>query len=231
MPHLDRLVIFDIGATLVTGPSRGPWSRIADRLALTRETRQALRDVLMTSRFETPAEVTEFLAAAGADRADAANVVTEVWTAQTKEAQALDGALATLNRLREDGVVLALISNIWAPYLESVRSLFGEFFDREIPAELQFFSFREGVAKPSTVPVATILRRSGMTADATLMVGDSYAEDIAPAIAQGVRTLWLLHRPQREASDLVRVLNGSLPRPTAASRSIAEVDVEAIFSM
>ena len=55
------------------------------------------------------------------------------------------------------------------------------------------------------------------------MVGDSYAEDIEPAAALGMSTVLVLHRPRREAADLVRVLNGEAPRPSRTIQSIAEL--------
>lgn len=229
-PRDDRLVILDIGATLVTGPARGPWSRIAERLDLDAGTRAALRRALMTERFDAPEEVVAFLRSIGSAGDDVAQAVEDVWVAQMTEAEPLPGAFEALAALRDTGLRIALISNIWAPYLASVRVSYGAFFDDEVSPELQYFSFREGVAKPSQMPFRTILERAGVTADAALMIGDSYAEDIEPAAALGLQTLWVLHRPQREADALVRVLNGDAPRATRTIRSIGALDVEGAFA-
>lgn len=229
-PRDDRLVILDTGATLVTGPARGPWSRIAERLDLDARTRAALRRALMTERFDAPEEVVAFLRSIGSAGDDVAQTVEDVWVAQTTEAEPLPGALDALEALRNSRVRIALISNIWAPYLASVRMSYGAFFDDEISPDLQYFSFREGAAKPSPIPFRTILDRAGVSAEAALMIGDSYAEDIEPAARLGLRTLWVLHRPKRETDALVRVLNGEASRATRTIGSIGALDVERAFA-
>ena len=187
-----KLVIFDIGSTLVTGPSRGPASRIAARLGLGDEQKRALHEALMTVPFASAREVAASIGVAGADAA-----VAEVWAAQEHEAQPVEGAREALIRLAEEGSRLALISNIWQPFLTSVERHLGELFEAVEPG-LRLFSFREGCAKPSPVMFERALARAGVAAEDAVMIGDSYAEDIEPAAALGMETVWVLSRPDRE---------------------------------
>lgn len=223
------LAIVDLGATLVTGPARGPWSRIAERLSLAPAVKASLRDALLTRAFERPGEVAAFLRAAGAPNgADVERAVEAVWTAQTREAEAIASAPAALERLRAAGLRLAVISNIWWPYLQSVRAHLGAVLDACVEPQLQLFSFREGAAKPSPELFRRALERAGAVPDEAVMIGDSYAEDVEPAARLGLATVWILHRPQREAADLVRVLNGEAPAPGRVLSSIADLTADTV---
>ncbi|MDO8211191.1 HAD family hydrolase [Conexibacter sp. CPCC 206217] len=222
-----RLAILDIGATLVTGPARGPAARIAEALGLDRAQKTALASALMTSPFAAPEEVATFARGLGCSAPEVGDSVATIWNAQRAEAEPLPGALDALQRLRDDGIALALISNIWEPYLRSVRVHYGAFFDAHIPHDLQLFSFREGSAKPATQLFERALARAGVGPADAVMIGDSYGEDIAPAIALGLQTTWVLHRPQREASNLIRILNGEAPPPSRTIGAIADLAVAA----
>jgi HAD superfamily hydrolase (TIGR01509 family) len=208
-----RLAILDIGATLVTGPPKGPAARIARRLGLDDEDKAALRQVLMSTPFTAPEEVSAHLG--GGDQA-----IAEIWAAQEAEAHPIAGAADALERLRATGTRIALISNIWRPYLTSVRTHFGDFFDEHIPPELQLFSYREGHAKPAPEMFQRVCRAAGVQPQECVMVGDSYAEDIEPAAMLGMQTTWVLHRPDREAAHLARVRNHEAPQPSRVISAI-----------
>jgi HAD superfamily hydrolase (TIGR01509 family) len=181
-----RLVVFDIGGTLVTGPDRGPARRIAELADLTDDQCRSLHAALMTEPFETPAAAADYTRATL--DADAAAAVEEVWRAQLTEAEPIPGALRELEELVERGTRIALLSNIWRPYLESARRHFGDFFDAHVPEPLQVFSFRAGLAKPDPRLFTRVLETAGVDAAGAVMVGDSYEKDIAPAHALGMRT-------------------------------------------
>jgi HAD superfamily hydrolase (TIGR01509 family) len=223
------LVILDIGATLVTGPDRGPWSRLAAQLALAPTQKLALRNALMTTALDSPEQLSSLLSECmGIDRARALRTARGLWAAQSCEAHALDGAEATLWRLAQAGYRLALLSNIWSPYLASVRTHFGGFFDEHVPPELQLFSFREGLAKPAPELFLRLLDRAGAEASEAVMVGDSYYEDIAPAAKLGIATIWVLHRPERERTALAHVISEAEQPPALAVESIVDVEVDAV---
>jgi HAD superfamily hydrolase (TIGR01509 family) len=219
-----ELVVLDIGATLVEGPPKAPASRIAAHLGLDAAQKAVLRGALMTTPFGGPGDVAALVRhVSGLPRVVVDPVVSEVWDAQLREARPLPGALEALAELRAGGLRLALISNIWPPYLAAVREHFGAFFDEHIPEALQRFSFREGCAKPGPQLFERALRAAGVAARDAVMVGDSYAEDIEPAARLGISTVLVLHRPQRETAGLVRVLNGEAPRPSRTIQAIAQL--------
>jgi HAD superfamily hydrolase (TIGR01509 family) len=223
------LVILDIGATLVTGPDRGPWSRLATELALAPAQKMALRDALMTTALDTPEQLSDLLSKRmGVERDRALRAARDMWEAQSHEAHALDGAETTLRHLARGSNRLALLSNIWPPYLASVRACFGDFFDARIPPELQLFSFREGLAKPAPELFLRLLDRAGAEAHEAVMIGDSYREDIEPATKLGIATIWVLHRPDRERAALAQVLNQARPSPSLAVESITDVDCDTV---
>jgi HAD superfamily hydrolase (TIGR01549 family) len=185
---MAELVILDIGNTLVTGPPQGPAQRIAAALGLSAGVRRELQRALMTMPFRTPAEV----AAHARERLGVAHpgldaVVADVWRRQEHEAR----PTARAAELLRGGARLALLSNIWRPYLTSVRRHFGAIFDARIPRELQLFSFELGDAKPSRALFELVLDRAGVAPADAMMVGDSYASDIAPAAALGLQTVWV----------------------------------------
>jgi HAD superfamily hydrolase (TIGR01509 family) len=223
------LVVLDIGATLVTGPDRGPWSRLAAELGLTPAQKTALRAALMTTALDTPEQVSSFLSERmGVERERALRAADDLWDAQSREAHALDGVERTLRHLAQGSNRLALLSNIWCPYLASVRTHFGDFFDEHIPPELQLFSFREGLAKPAPELFLRLLDRAGTEAHEVVMVGDSYYEDIEPAAKLGIATIWVLHRPGRERAALAHVLSQAQHPPALAVESITDVDCDTV---
>jgi HAD superfamily hydrolase (TIGR01509 family) len=229
----EPLVIFDLGGTLVTGPNKGPATQIARLLGLSREHKHALHAALMSTPFTGPDEVLSFLSDLTGDGSSAVrDAVNDVWKAQETAAAPLPGAREALEALHDSGHRLAIISNIWPPYLLSIRWHFGDFFDHWVAPELQFFSYREGHPKPSPVMFERALQTAGSDPHRTVMIGDTHAEDIVPAAALGLRTVWLMHRPEREVESLTGVINGDRKAPTRAVASIDGVNrhlIEAVL--
>jgi HAD superfamily hydrolase (TIGR01509 family) len=223
------LVVFDIGATLVAGPDAAPWSRLASELELKAAEKAMLRESLMTRAFLTAGELATFIAdAVGIDVGASLPAIERLWGAQMGESRPLEGAARAIERLYAAGLRLAVISNIWLPYLASVRTHFGSLFDHCVAPELQLFSFEQGLAKPAPELFARVLERSRAKAGETVMVGDSYFEDIAPAVRLGMGTVWVLHRPERERPALTAVLNAEAPAPAVTVASIAELDAATV---
>jgi len=220
------LVVLDIGSSLVAGPARGPASRIAETAGLDVAHKRALHNLLMTTDYANSSDACAAVRARlGLGGLVVESAVADIWDAQENEARLIPGAFEALGAFVAQGCRLALLSNIWTPYFRSVRRLLGEFFDAHIPAELQLLSCREGLAKPAPALFSRVLERAAVDPSQTLMVGDSYGKDIEPAIACGMRTLWLLHDPAREARALVQVLNGAAAAPTRALCSLADIDI------
>ena len=176
------LIIFDIGSSLIEGPSRGPASRIAETVGLDISSKRGLHRLLMTTDYADPEDAwTDARKKLGLASPAVRSAIADVWRAQEEEATLISGAFEVLQELAARGYRLALLSNIWTPYLRSVRRLLGDFFNAYIPSELQLFSCREGLVKPSPELFERVLGRAGADPASTLMVGDSYNKDIAPA--------------------------------------------------
>ena len=129
------------------------------------------------------------------------------------------------------GYRVGLISNIWHPYLESARRHHGALFEEMARAAPQLFSYCEGIAKPDVRLYERAIAAAACRAEECVMVGDTYAADIAPAMRAGMKAIWLLHRPVEERADLVRVVNGEAPKPTVTVTSIAEVTPSLVSSL
>ncbi len=219
-----KAVFFDIGSTLVTGPGSGVASRLAARLGFDAATKAALNATLMTTDFRTPEAVIQHVLGLNiqAPPATIRAAVFDIWNSQLGEARAIEGALESLAAWAETGATLCLISNIWLPYQLAAMEALGPRLDAWVAKENRIYSFEIGAAKPSPVPFDLALARARCAPREAMMVGDSYREDIAPAIARGVQTAWLLRRAEREVENIQAVVNGAVARPTIALAGIHE---------
>jgi len=217
------IVFFDIGSTLIEGPAVGPARRLVEVLKLGPEAVAEMEHLL----FRSPSRDAKDLAVRihtrlGVDAEQALEACTSLWDAQLREAYVLPGAREAIAGLASAGIPRAYLSNIWPPFYEHFR--------REFPEEArdrQFLSFETGLLKPDPEFFLHALRTVGARPDEAIMVGDTYANDILPAIQLGMRTVWVLHRPQKERAALVRVLNGDAPSPDQTISSIGELEVHA----
>lgn len=218
------IALFDIGSTLIEGPPYGPARRLTEMLGLTKEVSPILERLL----FRTPSENAQDLAShiaqdIAASPAAIQAACEQLWNAQLTEAYVLPGAIEAVAQLEQAGIPRAYLSNIWPPFYEHFRQK----FPREA-ASPQFLSFRMGLSKPSPEFFCAALRELGARPQDVVMIGDTYVNDIRPAIELGMRTIWVLHRPQKERAALVEVLNGTAPKPDVTLASIADLKPEHI---
>ncbi len=121
-------------------------------------------------------------------------------------AQALPGAQMVLERLRDRGVRLAVISNAaFAPFV-----YWGlEAFDLLEHFEFCLVSADTGLRKPRRAMFQMALTRMGLEVSQAVHVGDDLKKDIVAANLHGLKTVWLggdttLTSSQREApADLI----------------------------
>jgi HAD superfamily hydrolase (TIGR01509 family) len=154
----------------------------------------------------------------GVEQAVAMQAARSLWEAQLREAFVLPGAREAIAGLKAAGIPRAYLSNIWPPFYAH--------FAREFAEEAccpRFLSFETGFMKPDPAFFRLALDTLGVHAAETVMVGDTYDNDIRPAIELGMQTVWVLHRPAKEKDALVRVLNGRVPRPDFTLASIGEL--------
>ena len=228
------MVFIDIGATLVNGPTAGPASRLATALSLDDVARNLLKDWLLTVPLQQPEQLADLLIERlGVDRRSANVEAGPLWRAQREEATAIPGASGVVHALRMAGFRVGIISNIWRPYYDSVVSALPSLFagaDRCSPVVL---SHEIGSRKPDVEVFSYAMKAAAVDPTETLMVGDSYAEDILPALTLGMKAIWVLHRPQSEVEAITGTLNGETPTPQRTLSSILELtapQIDQLFS-
>jgi len=129
--------------------------------------------------------------AAACPTADLKRLAVE-YEARTNPCWPMPGLSECLNRLRQGGLVLGIVSNAQFFSAELFTALLGEpaeswGFDRR----LQYYSYRCGAAKPgSTLFELAVdgLRTYGVGPDETIYVGNDMLNDIWPASKLGFRT-------------------------------------------
>lgn len=220
------IVFFDIGSTLIDGPPFGPARRLSETLGLGTQAVGELEHIL----FRSPARDPEQLANTIRNRLRidfdrALEACTTLWNAQLQEAYVLAGAREAIEKLKSAGIPRAYLSNIWPPFYEHFRQEFAE----EAGGQPQFLSFQTGLMKPDPAFFQLALRAVEARAEDAVMVGDTYKNDIRPAIELGMRTVWVLHRPEKEKADMIAVMNGEAPPPDLTLASIAGLEPSRLF--
>lgn len=110
-----------------------------------------------------------------------------------------------LAELRERGLALVVCSN-WDVSLREVLRATG--LARLVDGVV--VSAEEGVAKPDPQLFARALALAGVPAEAAVHVGDTYGEDVAGALAAGVRPVFLARQDEPEPDGIatLRDLSG-----------------------
>ena len=218
-------VFFDIGSTLIDGPPSGPGGRIATELELGADAVPAMNEILFKTDASESGELAERVAKRfGIDERRSAAAVAQIWDAQFEESYVLPGAPGAVESLRAAGIERVYVSNIWRPFYLRFEAA----FPSEARLQPCFPSFRTRRMKPDRELLGSICRDIGASAGNVIMVGDTWEADMAPAIASGMATIWILHRPSKEKSDLVRMLNGATTGPDLTLGSIGELNAEMV---
>jgi HAD superfamily hydrolase (TIGR01549 family) len=221
------IVFFDIGSTLIDGPPFGPARRLSETLGLGTQAVAELEHVLFRSPARDPEQLANTIVSRlRVDYKEALEACTTLWNAQLEEAYVLPGARELIGKLKSAGVPRAYLSNIWPPFYEHFRQEFAE----EAEHQPQFLSFETGLMKPDPAFFQYALRAVEARAEDAIMIGDTYKNDIRPAIELGMRTVWVLHRPEKEKADLIEVMNGNAPPPDLTLASIADLHLSKLLS-
>lgn len=221
-------VFLDIGFTLIGGPSVGPARRLMEALHLPAAAKIPLANLL----FCTPSSHPDMLAEAvinlwNTHPNQTRAVVQQLWQAQNEEAYILPGAAEWLDQLTQAQIPFGFISNIWAPFYAGFTRL----FPVESKTRPSFLSFQLQCAKPDLSIYQTALAQVGLSPAQTLMIGDTYQMDIAPPRQLGIKTVWVLHRPQQELSDTIQTLNGVSPPPDWTVAHIGQLQVDHLYTL
>ena len=221
-------VFLDIGFTLIGGPNVGPARRLVEALHLPSGVKPVLSDLLFRTPFSHADQLADALLEQFNGHPEQTRWVTQnLWQAQREEAYILPGAAELLEKLTVAQIPFGFISNIWAPF----HAGFARLFPGESQQRPSFLSFQLQSAKPDLQIYQTALEQVGVHADQAIMIGDTYQMDIAPPQQLGIKTVWILHRPQQELADTLHILNGNAPPPDLALAHIGQLQVEQLHTL
>ncbi len=213
-------VLFDIGSTLVEGPELSPVSMIARLLGLPNSQKHRVADIIMCRVFEDANRMSDFLMKTLAKDNYPQDEIIKLWHDQQKAPREIPGATLAVEYVKRKGFKVGLVSDIWAPYYKGFVDACPELAELVDYAGL---SFREGIRKPSSRLLEIVINALEVHPRQCWMVGDTYFNDLAPAIEMGVQTVWVLNRPDKEYQAMEGVLKGTLPKPDIIVNSIAEL--------
>ena len=215
-----KAVLFDIGSTLIEGPTISPAKKISQMLAGDFSLKQDISALIMTTRINTPAELASILEKKwGSDKVDI-TVLEEIWNEQLNSARVKDGAVEIYQHCRKLGLTTCFISNIWRPYYLSFAKVCPEV---EGDADHRFLSYEMGVQKPDVEIFKKVLNELQLKPEEVAIIGDTYDCDIEPAIALGIKTIWFLHRPDNERESIVRIENKEAKKADFTVESLDEI--------
>lgn len=210
-----RVVFFDLGNTLTRGGGTSARRMLGHRLDLSEKEVKRVGRVIMTCPATDPESLARELENALGDKAPQRilEAVRAVWQEQMDQFSLLPDMFQVLNRLKRMSFRLGLLSNLWHPVFEA--------FVLKAPAALEQFdhlvlSYLLGVKKPSPAIFEAAIAASGIPAHRCWMVGDSYELDLDPAMKVGMRSVWVLSRPEAEKGLLAEIMRGDKPLPDSA---------------
>lgn len=214
-----KAAIFDIGATLVTGPPVAPNKFIA--ALMDGVTAAEVSSVIMTNDLNSAEQVCSALESRfGKLNEGAVKGIIDLWNSQSDAAQEIEGATDSVLALKDLGLKIGLLSDIWNPYYASVEKALPKVVNI---ADTIVLSCRSGARKPHYDNFHKVLAELGIEPNEAVMIGDTYTHDILPAIELGMKTVWVLARPEREADWIIKILNEESPSPTATVMQITDV--------
>ncbi|NTW05138.1 MAG: HAD hydrolase-like protein [Peptococcaceae bacterium] len=213
--------LFDIGSTLVEGPNKSPVSALASMLGIPDSKKHLIADIILCKAFEDAEAMSLYLkeAISGGDH-HPHDLITGLWRDQERAPREIPGATSTVEKVKNAGFKIGLVSDIWPPYYRGFVAACPELAAMVDHASL---SFQEGVRKPSGLLFEKAVNALGVRPQDCWMVGDTYAKDLAPALAIGIRTIWVLNRPDKEYPEMEKVLKGKLPRPDIIVNTISDL--------
>jgi HAD superfamily hydrolase (TIGR01509 family) len=175
-----RGLVFDLFGTLVTrGPGPRAYQELIAKLPPWRW--WGARRLSLTSDFPT---VSAFHAHLGPRRGPGPAHFERLVAEGIAEVRVYEDSVATLERARERGLALALLSNLSSPYKQVVFDL-----DLDRYFDVIVFSCEVGLAKPSAEIYALVAERLELSPAELLMIGDTPRDDVRGARAAGLHAL------------------------------------------
>jgi HAD superfamily hydrolase (TIGR01509 family) len=218
----ERAVFFDLGNTLLQPVGRSARRMLGERLGLTEKDVRRAGRLIMTRPHRTPealaAELSKVLSTR--DPGHVLGAVRAVWREQMDRVALHPDAIELLDRLKAAAFCLGLLSNLWEPVIASIESSFPGLMRR---FDHLLLSCRLGVKKPSPAIFNAAITAAGMPPGCCWMVGDSYELDLEPAMKAGMRTVWVLSRPEAERGLLAQSLRGEIRLPDCAVAELLDL--------
>lgn len=213
-------VLFDIGSTLITGPNASPAKQICRLLGLNDTHKGEVAEHIMCQELTGPQQLYEELARSFSMPLGIKEHLETLWQTQISSAREIKGATQAICQIKQQGLKVGLVSDIWFPYYQSFLQACPQ-----IAAQVDqvVLSFQEGIKKPSLEMFQRALRRLQLAPEDTWMVGDTYENDLAPAMALGIKTVWVLCRPDKEYSAMAKVLTKQWKKPDVILDSLAQL--------
>jgi FMN phosphatase YigB (HAD superfamily) len=214
-----KVILFDLGNTLVTSVADTPHNRLSESLGLTEKQTKKAGRLLMTFHAHKAVELAEALTHILPDKDPARieSVVTSLWDEQESSVREIDGACALLEELKRSDFMLGLISNTWRPhylgFCLACPEMAGIF-------DFNLLSFELGIKKPSPQFFERALDVAAAPAPCSLVVGDSFELDIEPARMVGCPGAWILFSTEREKTTITRMLQGIIAPPEIIAENI-----------
>lgn len=119
------------------------------------------------------------------DNATALNIGAEYRREHQNNRRLVDGARELLDALSSKSRLGIVTNNSVAEQMEKLRTLdIGRYFDTLVMSE------DVGIAKPDKRIFAIALERMGAKAHETVMIGDSYTNDVIGAVDAGIAAIW-----------------------------------------
>lgn len=111
----------------------------------------------------------------------------------------IDGVCEHIERFIAEGHKVGIITN--GPKDHQMSKIRGLGLDQIIPEDLIFISDAVGLAKPDPEIFVHVNQQTGTSADNSLYIGDTWANDVVGALAAGWKVCWYNPRGRQPATD------------------------------
>ena len=174
-PPVTRAVAFDAFGTLVhIKRKRHPFEKL---ILANRDAARALPSPMVT-----PIGLADYAMMLGLPHPDAELAMLDEELASI---ELYPDALDALRRVRDQGVKVAVASNLAMPYAAPLKALLGDLVD------VWHLSFAEGAIKPDAAFYRPLIAKLCRKPEQLLMVGNTWRDDIVGAVGAGARACWL----------------------------------------
>lgn len=176
-------VVFDLFSTLVHAEGKRTYLKLFNELGLSSEEMREARRVCMTENFDSLGDLANRLMPGS--KIDVQQYNQEV-LAEIDSAQIYPETKDVLVRLRREGYLIGMISNLASPFKDV-------FFNFGLDAKIDsyVFSCDVGMCKPDPEIYLRLLREMGVRPEHALMTGDKMHADVYGPLGIGMNAIHL----------------------------------------